>query len=124
MLQQVCSGFGHTAQIAQAIQWLRDHFHEPFSAKALAESLHMSEASLNRHFRAVTAMSPLQHQKQVRLHEARRLLVDDHVDAATAASKVGYASPSQFSREYARIFGYPPRADAGRLRRLPDRAIV
>ena len=72
----------------------------------------MSPPSLHRHFRAVTAMSPLQYQKQVRLQEARRLLFAEGRDASTVAFRVGYASPSQFSREYHRAFGKPPRQDA------------
>jgi len=124
MLRQAFTDNGRTAQIANAIRWIRDHFDEPYSSEALAETVHMSVPSLNRHFRAVTAMSPLQYQKNVRLQEARRLLIADGQDAATAAFKVGYASPSQFSREYARAFGASPRADAERLRHTPVSAIA
>jgi AraC-like DNA-binding protein len=116
MLRQSFTDSGRTAQIANAIHWIRNHFDKPFSSETLAETVHMSVPSLNRHFRAVTAMSPLQYQKQVRLQEARRLLIAEGQDAATAAFNVGYASPSQFSREYARTFGAPPGADAERLR--------
>lgn len=124
MLRQAFGDNGHTAQIASAIRWIRSHFAEPFSADALAESVHMSVSSLNRHFRAVTAMSPLQYQKQVRLQEARRLLLTGETDAATAAFHVGYASPSQFSREYVRAFGAPPRSDTERLRQAQIAAVV
>lgn len=124
MLRQSFADKGHTAQIAKAIRWIRGHFSEPYSAETLAEIVHMSVPSLNRHFRAVTAMSPLQYQKQVRLQEARRLLVTGETDAATAAFHVGYASPSQFSREYVRAFGAPPRSDAERLRQAHVPAVV
>jgi AraC-like DNA-binding protein len=124
MLRQSFADNGHTAQIANAIRWIRSHFSEPYSAETLAEMVHMSVPSLNRHFRAVTAMSPLQYQKRVRLQEARRLLVTGETDAATAAFQVGYSSPSQFSREYVRAFGTPPRSDAERLRQLHVSAVV
>jgi AraC-like DNA-binding protein len=124
MLRQTCSGYGRAAQIAQAIRWIRSHYSEPFSAETLADVVHMSPASLNRHFRAVTAMSPLQYQKQVRLQEARRLLLAESHDAATTAFQVGYASPSQFSREYARTFGRPPMTDAARLRSGAGQIVV
>jgi len=124
MLRQSFADSGRTAQIADAIRWIRSHFDEPFSSGTLAETVHMSVPSLNRHFRAVTAMSPLQYQKHVRLQEARRLLIAEGQDAATAAFNVGYASPSQFSREYVRAFGAPPRADTERLRHAPVSAVV
>ncbi len=124
MLRQSFADRGRTAQIANAIRWIRSHFDEPFSSETLAEAVHMSIPSLNRHFRAVTAMSPLQYQKHVRLQEARRLLIAEGQDAATAAFNVGYASPSQFSREYVRAFGAPPRADAERLRYAPVSAVA
>jgi AraC-like DNA-binding protein len=76
----------------------------------------MSTSSLHRHFRSVTSMSPPQHQKQLRLQEARRLMLSETLDAATASHRVGYESPSQFSREYSRLFGVPPGRDRQRLR--------
>jgi transcriptional regulator GlxA family with amidase domain len=124
MLRQSFADSGRTAQIANAIRWIRSHFEEPYSSEMLAAIVHMSVPSLNRHFRAVTAMSPLQYQKHVRLQEARRLLVVEGQDAATAAFNVGYASASQFSREYVRAFGAPPRADAERLRYAPVSAVA
>jgi transcriptional regulator GlxA family with amidase domain len=111
-----------SASVANAIRWIRSHFDEPFSSDTLAESVHIS--SLNRHFRAVTAMSTLQYQKQVRLQEARRLLIAKEQGAAAPAFNVGYASPSQFSRKYACTFGAPPRADAERLRDAPVSAVA
>ena len=115
MLRQIATRDSRTAQIAGAIRWIRQNYARPFSIQALSSVANMSPASLHRHFRAVTAMSPLQYQKQVRLQEARRLLVSEGQDAATAAFHVGYASPSQFSREYSRTFGRPPRQDALQL---------
>jgi AraC-like DNA-binding protein len=82
----------------------------------LAERVHMSASSLHHHFRQLTAMSPLQYQKWLRLNEARRLMLNAGLDAASAAFEVGYESPSQFSREYARLFGAPPRRDVVSLR--------
>jgi AraC-like DNA-binding protein len=76
----------------------------------------MSESSLHHHFKQVTAMSPLQFQKQLRLHQARRLMLTEGIDAASAGHRVGYESPSQFSREYRRLFGAPPRAEIAQVR--------
>jgi AraC-like DNA-binding protein len=115
MLRQVSTRDTRANGIAHAIRWIREHFAEPFSTTKLARIANMSTASFNRHFRAVTAMSALQYQKQIRLQEARRRLITQHEDAATAAFHVGYASPSQFSREYTRTFGKPPRQDTLRL---------
>jgi AraC-like DNA-binding protein len=95
---------------------LRRHYDEPLRIDELAGRVNMSSSSLHHHFRAITAMSPLQYQKQLRLHEARRLLLAGHCDVATAAHRVGYESPSQFSREYSRHFGAPPLRDVSRLR--------
>jgi AraC-like DNA-binding protein len=80
----------------------------------------MSPSALHRHFKAVTALSPLQYQKQIRLQEARKLILAQRLDAGSAGHAVGYDSPSQFSREYARLFGAPPLRDAARLRSRPD----
>jgi AraC-like DNA-binding protein len=112
-------GLGNTPafRVAKAISWLKANFKAPLRVEALAGQVHMSASSLHHHFRAVTAMSPLQYQKQLRLQEARRLLLSGGVDAARAAHAVGYESPSQFSREYARCFGAPPSRDVQRLRR-------
>ncbi|CAN5723467.1 AraC family transcriptional regulator [soil metagenome] len=118
MLRQIATRDSRTAQVASAIRWIREHYARPFSMRVLSGIANMSPASLPRHFRAVTAMSPLQYQKQVRLQEARRLLMSEGQDAATAAFHVGYASPSQFSREYSRTFGKPPRKDVTQLKAL------
>jgi AraC-like DNA-binding protein len=103
-------------QIGRAIAWIKDHYAGPFSIDAVAEQARMSPSALHHYFREVTAMTPLQYQKQIRLQEARRLMVARALDAATAGYQVGYDSPSQFAREYRRLFGLPPARDAARLR--------
>jgi AraC-like DNA-binding protein len=103
-------------RIAKAIAWLREHYAQPVKVSGLAEMVHMSESSFRAHFKAVTFMSPLQYQKALRLHEARRLMVSGSMDAVTASGMVGYVSPSQFNRDYSRFFGCPPRRDVARLR--------
>ncbi|AKT42717.1 AraC family transcriptional regulator [Chondromyces crocatus] len=107
-------------RIERAIAWLKDHFDEPLRIEALARASHMSVSSLQHKFKAATTMGPLQFQKQLRLHEARRLLLMGGVDAGGAAYRVGYESPSQFSREYRRLFGSPPLQDVKRQRSRPD----
>lgn len=109
------SGSRH-AQIARAILWIRAHFSEGFRIDDLAEMANMSRSTFHEHFRAVTAMSPLEFRTQLRMQEARRLMVGEGLDAANAGFRVGYESPSQFSRDYSRLFGLPPAKDAGRLR--------
>jgi AraC-like DNA-binding protein len=103
-------------RIALAIAWLREHFAEPMRIGDLARAAHMSASSLHRHFKAVTAMSPVQYQQRLRLVEARRLMLTRSLDAASAAFCVGYQSPSQFSREYSRLFGASPARDLRALR--------
>ncbi|GIO59805.1 AraC family transcriptional regulator [Paenibacillus cineris] len=97
--------------ISEAIQWIRNHYSEPLIIEELAKTVKMSPRSLHRHFKKVTAMSPLQYQKIIRLQSARRLLLTENLDAANAGFRVGYESPSQFNREYARLFGRPPIRD-------------
>ncbi|WP_417310046.1 AraC family transcriptional regulator N-terminal domain-containing protein [Devosia sp.] len=98
-----------------ALQHLRHHFAEPMRVEALAAMAAMSPTAFHRQFKALTAMTPVQYQKQMRLMEARRLMLVESCSAETVAFRVGYASPSQFSREYARFFGAPPRRDIARL---------
>ncbi len=105
-------------RIARVVGWLKTHFAEPLRIEDIAREVHMSPSSLHHHFKAVTAMSPLQYQKQLRLQEARRLLLSQDVDVATAGFRVGYESPSQFGREYRRLFGRPPGQDVRQLRTL------
>ncbi|MBZ9937594.1 AraC family transcriptional regulator [Mesorhizobium sp. BR1-1-16] len=118
VLRQMVAQNSRLARVDRAIDWIKSHFNQPMRIDSLAEIAGMSPASLHRHFKAVTAMSPLQFQKQIRLIEARRRLVAENLDAGMIAFSVGYESQSQFSREYARLFGAPPSRDAARLRGL------
>lgn len=102
--------------VNRAIGWLKEHYREPFSVSELAATARMSPSSLHQHFKAVTSLSPLQYQKRLRLQEARRLIMGTSAKAASAGLSVGYDNPSQFSREYRRLFGLPPRRDAAKLR--------
>jgi AraC-like DNA-binding protein len=109
----------HTQRIARAIRLLRDHYVRALRVEELAESAGMSASSFHQHFKALTSMTPLQFQKQLRLLEARRLMVADAVNVSDAAYRVGYESASQFSREYARMFGMPPKRDAMGMQAMP-----
>ena len=101
---------------AKAITWIKTNYAKPLRVEELAEVAGMAISTLHHHFRALTAMSPLQYQKQIRLQAARALMLADDVDAATVAFKVGYESASQFNREYSRLFGQPPLRDVRNLR--------
>jgi AraC-like DNA-binding protein len=103
-------------RVAEAASWTRTHFAQPVTVEVMAASVHMSASSFHQRFKAVTSMSPLQYQKVLRLHEARRLMLFQRMDASDACRRVGYLSPSQFSREYARFFGSAPTRDIARLR--------
>lgn len=103
-------------RIAQVIYALKEQYAQPLKIRELAAAVNMSESTLYHNFRQVTRMSPLQYQKKLRLHEARRLMLAEGLEAATASYRVGYESPSHFSREYSRMFGAPPRADVSQLR--------
>jgi AraC-like DNA-binding protein len=115
LIRQIARNDNRLSQVREALGWIRAHFAEPLSIEALAGMAGMSVATFHRHFRALTAMSPLQYQKALRLQEARRLLIASS-DAGRAGFAVGYESMSQFSREYGRMFGLPPARDAARLR--------
>jgi AraC-like DNA-binding protein len=115
-LRELCAMDTQAQRIDSAIQLLVEHFAEPLSIEDLATAAHMSLSTLHHRFKAITAMSPMQFQKQLRLHEARRLMLSEGFDAATAAHRVGYESASQFSREYRRLFGAPPRRDTELMR--------
>jgi AraC-like DNA-binding protein len=114
-LRHVARLGGHTDRIVGAIERLRREFNRPLRIESLARELGMSVSGFHHHFKAVTAISPLQFQKQLRLQEARRLLLGEDMDAATAGYRVGYEDASQFSREYKRLFGQPPMRDVERL---------
>ena len=105
-------------QMARAIDWLKSHFTEPLRIEDLATQVSMNPSTFHHHFRALTAMSPLQYQKWLRLNEAWRLMLTERLDTTTTAFKVGYESPSQFSREYSRSFGAPPLRDIIHLREI------
>jgi AraC-like DNA-binding protein len=109
---------GRTHRIVRAIRQLRQAFDQPFEVDDMAQELGMSVSSFYHHFKAVTAMSPLQFQKQIRLQEARRLMLGEDLDAITAGYRVGYNDASHFSREYKRLFGLPPLRDVERLREV------
>ncbi len=115
-LRQMASAGSQSHQIARAIYWLKSNFTRPLRIDDLATQVNMSASTFHHHFRALTAMSPLQYQKWLRLNEARRLMLTERLDATTAAFQVGYESPSQFSREYSRLFGAPPFRDITSLR--------
>jgi AraC-like DNA-binding protein len=116
LLRQIATAGSQLAQVGRAAEWIRTHYAEPMSVEALAEQVGMSVTSFHRRFKAITTMSPLRYRAQIRLQEARRLMVVDEHDAGTIGFKVGYESPSQFSRDYRKMFGLPPGADAARLR--------
>ncbi len=115
-LAEIAIGDGRLRRVAGAIAWIKAHHAEPLRVDALARQANMSPSALHAHFRAVAGVSPLQYQKRLRLEEARRLLLAGGTSAEAVAYEVGYASASQFSREYARLFGQPPRRDVERLR--------
>jgi transcriptional regulator GlxA family with amidase domain len=115
VLRQIALADSRLARVRRAIACIRARFDQPLRIEELAGLAGMSPAAFHRHFKAATAMSPLQYQKTLRLQEARRLLIAEP-DAARAGYAVGYESASQFSREYARLFGAPPARDAARLR--------
>ena len=115
LVRQAGLANGRVALVTRAIAWIKDHYDEVIRVEDLAAAAGLSISSLNRHFRAATSMSPLQYQKQIRLQHARIRLLANPGDAAGAGHAVGYASASQFTREYRRLFGAPPGRDAARL---------
>ncbi|WP_156478695.1 helix-turn-helix domain-containing protein [Anaerosporomusa subterranea] len=115
-LEQLAIEGSYTYRIKNVIERLMHRYDQAFRIEDLAEMANMSVSSFHRHFKEVTAMSPLQFQKQLRLYEARRLLLSEAADAAEVTFRVGYESPSQFSREYSRMFGLPPKEDLKRVK--------
>jgi AraC-like DNA-binding protein len=120
ILRQIGLPDGDLSQVSRAIGWLRHHYAEPMRVEDLARTCGMSTSAFHRNFRAVTAMSPLQFQKRIRLQAARSHVASQPADIAAIGHLVGYDSPSQFSREYRRLFGVPPGRDAQRLREHTD----
>lgn len=118
-LAQIARTDSQTQRVQRAIRWLKAHYAQPLRIESLAREAHMSASSLHHHFRALTSMSPLQYQKQLRLQEARRLLIAEGLEVARAGHAVGYESASQFSREYSRLYGAPPSRDAAKWRDTP-----
>ncbi|MCM3172391.1 MULTISPECIES: AraC family transcriptional regulator [unclassified Paenibacillus] len=119
-LAQIAVEDSSTYRIRESIEYIIRHWEQSFRIEDLAEKARMSVSSFHRHFKEITAMSPIQFQKQMRLQEARRILLAESADAADVAYRVGYESASQFSREYSRMFGSPPRADIKKLREKYD----
>jgi AraC-like DNA-binding protein len=119
-LAQIAVEGSSTYRIREAIDHIVRNWDQSFRIEDLADTASMSVSSFHRHFKEVTAMSPIQFQKQLRLQEARRILLAESADAADVAFRVGYESSSQFSREYSRMFGAPPRADIKRLKEKYD----
>lgn len=116
MLRQIGLTDSRMARIARAVSWIRDHYAEPLTVPDLAARAGMSPASFHRHFRTATAMSPIQYQKQIRLQAARRMLLSEGVEVAAVGFSIGYESPSQFSRDYRRLFGEAPGRDGAQMR--------
>jgi AraC-like DNA-binding protein len=109
---------GHSHRIAQAVERIRTDFDKPLRVEDIAKDFGMSPSGFHHHFKTVTDMSPMQFQRQIRLQEARRLMLGEEFDAASAGFKVGYEDPSHFSREYKKHFGNSPARDVERLRAL------
>ena len=109
---------GYSHRIAQAVDRLREDFDKPLRVESLARDMGMSASGFHHHFKTVTDMSPLQFQKHLRLQEARRLMLGENLDAASAGYRVGYEDPAHFSKDYKRLFGNPPASDAARLRSM------
>ncbi|MCE3290287.1 MAG: AraC family transcriptional regulator [Caulobacter sp.] len=124
MMRHIAAAESRLAKVSRAIAWLRRNYARPFSVERLAADAGMSPSSFYSHFKAATTLSPLQYRTRVRLQEARRMMAVEGMDAASAGFAVGYESPSQFSRDYSRLYGAPPLKDAIRLRRSPEYALV
>lgn len=120
MLRQIAGIDSRLSHIRRAMAWIREHYTEQVSVEDMAAVAGMSESVFHRRFKAVTALSPLQYQKRIRLQEARRRMVSREADAASVSFAVGYKSTSQFSREYKRLFGEPPRRDADMVQTIVE----
>jgi AraC-like DNA-binding protein len=122
-LRAIALGGSQSNRTAKAIGWLKLNYRKRLRTGELAETVHMGVSTLHHHFRAMTGMSPLQYQKQLRLHAARRLMLTEALDAGSAALQVGYESATQFNREYSRLFGQPPRRDMEALRATAEKQL-
>lgn len=118
--REIASSGSQSHRTAQAANWIRSNYARPLRVQELAASVKLGVSTLHHQFRAMTSMSPLQYQKQLRLQEARRLMLTGNYDAGSAAMEVGYESTTQFSREYSRLFGQPPIRNVRALRQVPD----
>lgn len=114
-LRSLAFGLGRSRQIARAISWIKENYRAPFNMAEVASQARLSTSALHSHFKSVTLMSPLQYQKRLRLQEARRRMLLNGEDAASAGFAVGYESPSQFNREYRRLYGESPLRDVKRM---------
>ncbi|MBO9666895.1 MAG: AraC family transcriptional regulator [Bdellovibrio sp.] len=114
-LRQFAQFGSQTNRVSKAVSWIRENFQKKLSIEDLAKMAHMGVSTFHRHFSEVTTMSPIQYQKHLRLHEARRLMITQNLDAATSAIQVGYESVTQFNREYRRLFGQPPATDKKKI---------
>jgi AraC-like DNA-binding protein len=119
-LERMAQSDGHASGVAKAVLWLKENFDRPFSIKPIAQEANMSPSGLHHHFKTLTNMTPLQYQKHLRLQEARQLMMAEAMDASAAAYHVGYASRSQFTREYSRLFGAPPLRDVEQVRQRSE----
>ena len=117
ILRQIAMTNSQAQSILRAIGWLKENYAQPLHIDEMARELHISPSSLHHVFKSITSISPLQYQKRLRLQEARRLMIGEGLDATNAGLRVGYGSPSQFSREYHRLYGVPPLSDIARLRK-------
>jgi AraC-like DNA-binding protein len=124
VVRQLARADSRLNAIARAIAWLRAHYAQGCRIDDMADIARMSRSTFHARFKAVTSMSPLEFRTQLRMQEARRLMVAEGLDAASAGYRVGYESPSQFSRDYRRLFGAPPRADIERLHAAPEAAVA
>jgi AraC-like DNA-binding protein len=115
-LSHLVTAEGDTRRISRVVKQLRENIDQPIRIDDMAGELGMSVSGFHKHFKSVTAMSPLQFQKQIRLQEARRLMLGENMDVASASFHVGYEDPSYFSREYKKLFGIPPLRDIAKLR--------
>jgi AraC-like DNA-binding protein len=118
-LQHLVADGSPSQQVSKAVAWLKQNFAQAIQVDELAAHVHMSPSNFRQHFRTITGTSPLQYQKQLRLQEARQLMLNQNLDAGSAGGLVGYESASQFSREYSRLFGAPPQQDVRRMRAAP-----